>query len=96
VPRGQREGSLRLYSRFSRPEKLLFIHEAEWTPFQTHYFSENLDAPGSEAWSSEFHHYSLKLFMLSKIMHLCIYLPDINSRTALPLQIVNLTDQVVI
>jgi hypothetical protein len=21
-------------------------HEAEWTPFQTHYFSENLVAPG--------------------------------------------------
>jgi hypothetical protein len=23
-------------------------HEAEWTPFQTHYFSENLVAPGME------------------------------------------------
>jgi hypothetical protein len=23
-------------------------HEAEWTPFQTHYFSENLEAPGIE------------------------------------------------
>jgi hypothetical protein len=23
-------------------------HEAEWTPFQTHYFSENLVAPGIE------------------------------------------------
>jgi hypothetical protein len=23
-------------------------HEAEWTPFQTHYFSENLEAPGME------------------------------------------------
>jgi hypothetical protein len=37
--------SLRLYSRFSRQEPLLFYqvapqfaHEAEWTPFQTHYF----------------------------------------------------------
>jgi hypothetical protein len=23
-------------------------HEAEWTPFQSHYFSENLVAPGIE------------------------------------------------
>jgi hypothetical protein len=23
-------------------------HEAEWTPFQNHYFSENLAAPGGE------------------------------------------------
>jgi hypothetical protein len=23
-------------------------HEAEWTPFQTHYFSENLVSPGIE------------------------------------------------
>jgi hypothetical protein len=23
-------------------------HEAEWTPFQTHYFSENVVAPGIE------------------------------------------------
>jgi hypothetical protein len=27
---------------------LNFTHEAEWTPFQTHYFSENLAAPGIE------------------------------------------------
>jgi hypothetical protein len=25
------------------------FHEAEWTPFQTHYYSENLVAPGIEA-----------------------------------------------
>jgi hypothetical protein len=25
-----------------------FTHEAEWTPFQTHYFSESLVAPGIE------------------------------------------------
>jgi hypothetical protein len=25
-----------------------FTHEAEWTPFQTHYFSENLVATGIE------------------------------------------------
>jgi hypothetical protein len=46
VPRGQRDGSLRPYSQFSRPEPLLFLsrcaHEVEWTPFQTHYFSVNL------------------------------------------------------
>jgi hypothetical protein len=23
-----------------------YPHEAEWTPFQTHYYSENLEAPG--------------------------------------------------
>jgi hypothetical protein len=42
---GQCSGSLRLYSRISSPQPLLFIssiHEAEWTPFQTHYFSVNL------------------------------------------------------
>jgi hypothetical protein len=55
VPRGQRDGSLRPYSGLSRPEPLLFIPssslivlEAEWTPFQTHYYSENLVAPGIE------------------------------------------------
>jgi hypothetical protein len=26
----------------------IYPHEAEWTPFQTHYFSENLIAPGIE------------------------------------------------
>jgi hypothetical protein len=25
-----------------------FTHEAEWTPFQNHYFSENMVAPGIE------------------------------------------------
>jgi hypothetical protein len=25
-----------------------YPHEAEWIPFQTHYFSENLAAPGIE------------------------------------------------
>jgi hypothetical protein len=37
-PRGQRDGSLRPYFPFSRPEPL----------FQTHYLSENLVAPGTE------------------------------------------------
>jgi hypothetical protein len=43
----------------SRPELLIFdpsslnrTHEAEWTPFQTHYFSENLLAPGIERGTS--------------------------------------------
>jgi hypothetical protein len=27
-------------------------HEAEWTPFQTHYYSENLVALGIEPWIS--------------------------------------------
>jgi hypothetical protein len=46
---------LRPYSQFSRLEPLLFdpgsssncTHEAEWSPFQTHYFSD-LVAPGLE------------------------------------------------
>jgi hypothetical protein len=41
---------------FYRPEPLLLsskqllicTHEAEWTPFQTHYLSQNLVAPGIE------------------------------------------------
>jgi hypothetical protein len=41
---------------FLEPEPLLFHsistsvvpNEAEWTPFQTHYFSENVVAPGIE------------------------------------------------
>jgi hypothetical protein len=31
---------------------LNYPHEAEWTPFQTHYFSENLVAPGIEPGTS--------------------------------------------
>jgi hypothetical protein len=30
----------------SSKQLLNCIHEAEWSPFQTHYFSENLVAPG--------------------------------------------------
>jgi hypothetical protein len=33
---------------FSSKQLLSFTHEAEWTPFQTRYFSENLVAPGIE------------------------------------------------
>jgi hypothetical protein len=29
-----------------------YAHEAEWNPFQTHYFSENLVAPGIEPGTS--------------------------------------------
>jgi hypothetical protein len=46
-------------SWFSRPGAafpfkylLSYAHEAEWTPFQTHYFSENLVAPGIEPGTS--------------------------------------------
>jgi hypothetical protein len=31
---------------------LNYPHEAEWTPFQTHYFSGDLVAPGIEAGNS--------------------------------------------
>jgi hypothetical protein len=53
VPCGQRDGFVRPYSLFSKPEPLLFLSssssiEVEWTPFQTHYFSENLVALGIE------------------------------------------------
>jgi hypothetical protein len=55
LSRGQRNGSLRPYSGLSRPEPLLFLPnsrsvvlEAEWTPFQTHYFSENAVDSGIE------------------------------------------------
>jgi hypothetical protein len=34
---------------FSSKQLLSCTHEAEWTPFQTHYFSENLVVPGLES-----------------------------------------------
>jgi hypothetical protein len=43
--------TLRPYSRISRLEPLLFLpstHEAQWTPFQTQYFSKNEVAMGIE------------------------------------------------
>jgi hypothetical protein len=60
VSRGQRKWSPRPYSRFSSSKPLLFLpsstsvvlNEAEWTTFQTHYFSENLVAPGIEPGTS--------------------------------------------
>jgi hypothetical protein len=62
VSRGQRGGYLRPYSWFSRPEPLFFsskhllscTHEAERTPFQTYYLSENLVAPGIEPWPLDY------------------------------------------
>jgi hypothetical protein len=36
----------------SLKELLNYPHEAEWTPFQTHYFSENLVASGIEPGTS--------------------------------------------
>jgi hypothetical protein len=33
---------------FSIKYLLSYTHVAEWTPFQTHYFSENLVMPGIE------------------------------------------------
>jgi hypothetical protein len=49
MSRGQREGSLRPYSRISKQEPLFFLSSSSSivltrTPFQTHYFSENLVA----------------------------------------------------
>jgi hypothetical protein len=48
------------YSQFSRPEALLFLSSsssfirtrAEWTPFQTHCYVENLVAPEIEPGTS--------------------------------------------
>jgi hypothetical protein len=41
-------GFLNLSRYFFLPSKLNCSHEAEWTPFQPHYFSEKLVAPGIE------------------------------------------------
>jgi hypothetical protein len=39
-------------SRYSLEIAFNYSHEAEWTPFQTHYFSENLVVPGIEPGTS--------------------------------------------
>jgi hypothetical protein len=60
VSRGQRGGSPTVVnlsfldrSRYiSFKELLIYPHEAEWTPFQTHCYSENLVAPGMEPGTS--------------------------------------------
>jgi hypothetical protein len=41
-------------SRFSLKYLLNYSHEAKWTPFQTHYFSENLVVPGIKPGASRF------------------------------------------
>jgi hypothetical protein len=47
VPYGRILGFLdRSHYFFFSSSSSLVLHEAEWTPFQTHYFSENLVAPG--------------------------------------------------
>jgi hypothetical protein len=61
VSRGQRNESPRPLifdfldrSRYYSLKKLLnYPHEAEWTAFQSHYFSENLVEPGIEPGTSE-------------------------------------------
>jgi hypothetical protein len=60
VSRGQRGGSLTAVNLsfldrsryFSFKKLLIYPHEAERTPFQTHYYSENLVAPGIEPGTS--------------------------------------------
>jgi hypothetical protein len=37
---------------FNSSSSFSYPHEAEWTPFQTHYFSENPVVPGMEPGSS--------------------------------------------
>jgi hypothetical protein len=41
-------------ANFSFKYLLSCTHETEWAPFQTHYFSENLIAPGVEPGTSGF------------------------------------------
>jgi hypothetical protein len=45
-PYGRILGFLDRSRYFSFKQLLNYSHEAEWTPFQTHYFSENLVEPG--------------------------------------------------
>jgi hypothetical protein len=58
VSRGQLDGTRILgftdRSRyfFFQAAPQLYTHEVEWTPFQTHYFSEKLLAPGIEPGTS--------------------------------------------
>jgi hypothetical protein len=61
VPRGQHEGSYgRILGFLDRSRyfsvKLLLscTHEAEWTPFQTHYFFFSLVVPGIEPGPPEY------------------------------------------
>jgi hypothetical protein len=62
MSRGQRNGYQRPLisvsytesSTFSFKQLLNYPHESKWTPFLTHYFSENLVAPGIELGTSGF------------------------------------------
>jgi hypothetical protein len=47
-PYGRILGFLDRSRYFSIKQLHSCTHEAEWTPFQTHYFSEKLVAPGIE------------------------------------------------
>jgi hypothetical protein len=47
-PYGRILGFLDRSRYFSIKQLFSCTHEAEWTPFQTHYFSENLVVPGIE------------------------------------------------
>jgi hypothetical protein len=47
---------------FPSKQLLSCTHEAEWTPFHTHYFSENLVAKGN--WTRDLWHYSQELWSL--------------------------------
>jgi hypothetical protein len=49
VPYGRILGFLDRSRYFSIKQLLSCTHEAEWTPFQTHYLSENLVVPGIES-----------------------------------------------
>jgi hypothetical protein len=48
-PYGRILGFLDRSRYFFSKQLLSCTHEGEWTPFQAHYFSENLVAPGIES-----------------------------------------------
>jgi hypothetical protein len=52
IPTANNLGFLDRTRYFSFKCHLIYCHEAEWTPLQTHYFSENLVALGIEQGNS--------------------------------------------
>jgi hypothetical protein len=52
IPTDVNFGFLTGAATFPFKQLLNYLHEAEWTSFQTHYFSENLVAPGIEPGTS--------------------------------------------
>jgi hypothetical protein len=52
IPTAVNFGFLDRSRYFSFKLLLIYPHEAEWSPFHTHYFSENLVAPGIEPGTS--------------------------------------------